>query len=171
MSKPAGVPISRVCSYNAQKHVWTRTVWLDTFMPPLGLQIICEWGQQGCALPSNQANPYSFPIILFMRVCGVFCLFFSQLDATSITSLPQLFSLSSGPATQTHSAVCQSQQSPQKSNLPPLLMGCDIALIISRTATVGECGKQAVDTPLLLCQLSHSNKSEWITLCQINRLH
>lgn len=101
----------------------------------------------------------------------VFFVFFSKPDATSITSLPQLFPLSSGPATQTHSAVCQSQQSPQKSNPPSLLMGCDIALIISRAPTVGECGKQAVDTPLRLCQRFHSNESEWITSCQINRLH
>lgn len=57
-----------------------------------------------------------------------------QPDPTSITSLSQLFSLSSCSATCLHSAsfcCVSSQQSPAKSNLPPLLMGCDIALIVS----------------------------------------
>lgn len=65
---------------------------------------------------------------------------------------------------QLHSAVCRSQQSPQKSNPLPLLMGCDIALIIFSAVTAAECGKQAVDTPLLLRQLFHSNTTlfEWI---------
>lgn len=53
----------------------------------------------------------------------------------------------------------------QKSNLPPLLMGCDIALIVpGAAATASACGKQAVDTLLLLCQpfIFKETASKWV---------
>lgn len=59
---------------------------------------------------------------------------FLYLDAASITSLSQLFSLSSSSATCLHSAsfcCVSSQRAPAESNSLPLLMDCDIALIVS----------------------------------------
>lgn len=74
--------------------------------------------------------------------------------------LYQLFSLSSSSATCLHStSFCHvpSQQSPTKSNL-----ACDIALIVfSAAASAAECGKQAVDTSLLLFHLNRT-LSQWI---------
>jgi len=61
---------------------------------------------------------------------------------------------------QPHSAVCSLLSAfAAKSNPRPLLMSCDIALIaFSSAAAAAKCGKQAVDTPLLLCQLFNLNR-------------
>lgn len=79
--------------------------------------------------------------------------------------LYQLFSLSSSSATCLHStSFCRvpSQQSPTKSNPLPSLMACDIALIVFiAAASAAECGKQAVDTSLLLFHLNRT-LSQWI---------
>lgn len=108
----------------------------------------------------SQSTLHTFPMILFMDV--FFCFFFYPYP-TSITSLSQLFSLSFSSATCLHSTSFSCALSQQ--SLTAFTDGLWYSSHhFGAAATAAETGKQAVDTPLLLCQPFNLKRtlSKWI---------